>query len=135
MEGVVGRAQASSVDDPNFRYILLLMIFAWDDRNVAHIGKHGVTPPEAEFIVRHARSPFPESSRDGKFRAWGQTQEGRYLQVVFVYPDDEDVDIESLDPLDRLVFADGLEIVVYVIHARDLEESEKKQFRRRRTQP
>jgi len=111
------------------------MIFAWDERNVAHLGKHGVTAREAEFIVRHARSPFPESARDGKFRAWGQTQEGRYLQVVFVYPEDEDVDIESLDPLDRLVFADGLEGVIYVVHARDLEESEKKQLRRRRKQP
>jgi len=57
------------------------------------------------------------------------------LQVVFVYPEDEDVDIESLDPLDRLVFADGLESVIYVVHARDLEESEKKQLRRRRKQP
>ena len=84
---------------------------------------------------RVVRSPFPESAQDGKFRAWGQTQEGRYLQVVFVYPEDEDVDIESLDPLDRLVFADSLESVIYVVHARDLEESEKKQLRRRRKQP
>ncbi len=91
------------------------MIFAWDERNAAHIRKHGVIPREAEFILRHARSPFPESTRDGKFRSWGQTQEGRYLQVVFVYPEDEDVDIESLDPLDRLAFADGLESVIYVL--------------------
>ena len=112
-----------------------MMIFAWDERNVAHIGKHGVTPREAEFIVRHAHSPFPESARDGKFRAWGQTQEGRYLQAVFVFPKDEDVDLESLDPLDRLAFADGSESVIYVVHARDLEESEKKQLRRRRKQP
>ncbi len=111
------------------------MIFAWDERNVAHIGKHSVTPREAEFLVRHVRSPFPESTRDGKFRAWGQTQEGRYLQVVFVYSEDEDVDIKSLDPLDRLVFADGLESVIYVVHARELEESEKKQLRRRRVHP
>jgi uncharacterized DUF497 family protein len=115
------------IDNCNFRYILLFMIFAWDERNVAHIAKHGVKPREAEFLVRHARSPFPESTRDGKFRAWGQTQEGRYLQVVFVYPRDEDVDLESLDPLDRLAFADGLETVIYVIHARDLEEREKKE--------
>ena len=54
---------------------------------------------------------------------------------MFVYPEDEDVDIESLDPLDRLAFADGLENVIYVVHARDLEESEKKQLRRRRRQP
>jgi uncharacterized DUF497 family protein len=124
-----------SVDDSDFRYILLLMIFAWDERNAAHIGKHGVTSREAEFIVRHAHSPFPESTRDGKYRVGGQTQEGRYLQVVFIYPDDEDVEIESLDPLDRLAFADGTESVIDVIHARDLEENEKKQLRRRRKQP
>ena len=57
------------------------------------------------------------------------------MQVVFVFPEDEDVDIESLDPLDRLAFAEGSESVIYVIHARDLEESEKKQLRRRRKQP
>ena len=111
------------------------MIFAWDERNVAHIAKHRVTPREAEFVVRHARTPFPESTRDGKLRAWGQTQDGRYLQVVFVFLEDKDVDLRSLDPLDWLAFADGLEIVMYVIHARDLEEGEKKQLRRRRKQP
>ena len=57
------------------------------------------------------------------------------MQVVFVFPEDEDVEIESLDPLDRLAFADGSEHVIYVVHARDLEESEKKQLRRRRKQP
>ncbi len=54
-----------------------------------------VTPEEAEYVVRHARLPFPESTRDGKFRAWGQT-------------------------------------LIHVIHARDLEDREKKQLRRRR---
>ncbi len=57
------------------------------------------------------------------------------FKVVFVFPEDEDVDIESLDPLDRLAFADGSESVLHVVHARDLEESEKKQLRRRRKQP
>ena len=111
------------------------MILAWDERNLAHIGKHGVKRRETESIVRHARSPFPDSTRDGKFRVWGQTQDGRYLQVVFVFPEDEDVDIQSLDPADRLAFADGSEAVIYVIHARDLEESERKQLRRRRKRP
>ncbi len=53
----IGEVQVPSVDDSNFRYILLLMIFAWDERNAAHIGKHGVIPREAEFIIRHARTP------------------------------------------------------------------------------
>ena len=57
------------------------------------------------------------------------------MQVVFVYSEDQDVDIESLDPLDRMAFTDGLESVIYVVHARDLEGSEKKQLRRRRKQP
>ena len=55
--------------------------------------------------------------------------------MVFICPEDEDVEIGSLDLLDRLAFADGSENVVYVIHARDLEENEKKRLRRRRKQP
>jgi len=57
------------------------------------------------------------------------------LQVVFVFPEDEEVDLRSLNPADQLAFADGSESVIYVIHARDLEEREKKRFHRRRKRP
>jgi hypothetical protein len=47
------------------------MIFQWDEKNTAHIQEHGVSPGEAEFVVRHAKSPFPEQIPDGKSLVWG----------------------------------------------------------------
>src|SRR6266540_2015787 len=48
-----GRSITPRVDLFNFRYILLLVIFAWDERNLAHIGKHGVKRLEAESVSKN----------------------------------------------------------------------------------
>lgn len=85
--------------------------FRWNAWNVDHIGEHAVTPHEAEFVVRRARSPWPEKIGQGKWRVWGQTQAGRWLQVIFIFSPED---------------------VVFVIHARDLSDDEKRQCRRRR---
>lgn len=37
-----------------------MLIFLWDEANVEHIGDHGVQSEEAEYVVRHAKSPYPE---------------------------------------------------------------------------
>lgn len=87
------------------------MDFRWNDWNREHVEKHGVGPEEAEFIVRAARAPYPEERGDDKWRVWGQSADGRYLQVVFV------VDIDD---------------TVYVIHARPLNDREKRRFRKRK---
>ncbi len=68
-------------------------------------------PEEAEHVVVHARRPFPRYHRDGKYLVRGQTDAGRWLQVIYVF-----------DPAN----------VVYVIHARPLKESEKRSVRRSR---
>src|SRR6476646_8721868 len=47
-------------------------IFCWNDWNVGHIAEHGVSPDEAEVVVRGARPPFPRDRGDGKFLVWGQ---------------------------------------------------------------
>jgi hypothetical protein len=47
---------------------------------------------------------------DGKYRVWGQSEEGRYLQAIYV----------SSPP--------G---VIYVIHARELDDDEKRRLRRK----
>jgi uncharacterized DUF497 family protein len=72
------------------------VIFQWDDRNVDHIGEHGVAPSEAKHVAEEARPPFPEQVEDEKLLVWGQTPTGRYLQVVYVYLDDEEVDLNAL---------------------------------------
>jgi uncharacterized DUF497 family protein len=74
------------------------------------VEKHGISPAEAEFIVERARRPYPEMAGNGKRYVAGQTIDGLYVQVVYL-----------LDP-------DG---TVFVIHARPLNESEKRIFRRR----
>jgi hypothetical protein len=42
------------------------VIFIWDDWNINHIGKHHVTPLEAEEVVKSAQSPFPRKADDEK---------------------------------------------------------------------
>ena len=86
------------------------MLFRWNRWNEAHIENHGVDPSEAEEVVTGARSPFPLVQNEEKYLVWGATENGRHLQVVFV-----------IDPDDS----------IFVIHARDLTEREKRRFRRR----
>ncbi len=85
--------------------------FRWNEWNVDHIGEHGVTPAEAEYIVRHAKPPYPCDVGDDKFEVRGQTEDGYYLAVVFVVDDDG---------------------TIFVIHARPLKDREKRQLRRRK---
>jgi uncharacterized DUF497 family protein len=86
-------------------------VFRWNDWNLGHIGSHGVSSEEAEYVVENALRPFPEYVGDEKWRIWGQTFNGRYLQIIFLYdPDDS----------------------IFIIHARGLTENEKRQLRRRR---
>lgn len=105
------------------------MIYQWAARNREHIARHSVSEEEAQYVVQHASSPFPRGIEDSKQLVWGQTQVGRYLQVIFVYLEDEEVDFEALTPLERLRFDDG-EDVALVIHARDLTADQKGQYRK-----
>lgn len=106
------------------------MIYQWNQWNFDHIAKHNVNPHEAEYVLDHARPPFPRETDDEKQLVWGQTDRGRYLQVVFVYLSDEAVDFKSLTPVDRLRFEAGDDQVVFVIHAMDLTPAQKRSYRR-----
>jgi len=105
--------------------------FSWSDWNIRHIAEHHVKPIEAQYIVDHARQPYPEHVGDGKWRVRGKTRAGRWLQVIYVYPDDSDVDPDSLSPADLLAYSGGEAQVVSVIHARELTDAEKRQTRKR----
>ena len=85
--------------------------FRWNEWNEEHIAEHDVSPAEAEYVVRHAVSRYPTLIGNGKHRVRGQTWEGRYLQVIFVW------DIEN--------------VLAYIVHARDLTDRERRSFRRR----
>ena len=85
----------------------------WNDWNIEHIAKHGVSPEEAELALSNARRPFPRKIDDDKWLVWGRGVGGRPLQVIFVLDDDE---------------------AAFVIHARPLTDREKRRFRRGRKQ-
>ena len=86
------------------------MLFRWNEWNVEHIAEHGVCVEEAEWVVEHARRPYPQARPDGKRLVIGRGRGARWLQVIYIY-----------DPED----------VVYVIHARPLNEREKRRARKR----
>ncbi len=88
------------------------MHFRWNNWNVEHIGRHGVTPDEAELVVRHAKRPYPLYREDDKWLVWGRGHGGRLLQVIFVIDDEGSL---------------------FVIHARPLTDKEKRRYRRRET--
>ncbi len=106
------------------------MIFQWNAGNGRHIAKHGVTEAEAQEVADHARPPFPRAIEDDKHLVWGRTESGRYLQVIYVFLADEDVNFQSLPQLDRLRFEDGQPEVAFIIHAMELTAGQKRQYRR-----
>ncbi len=59
--------------------------FDWDEANREHIGRHGVTPEEAEQVL--ASNPLEIESREhqGELRTvcLGRTEAGRALLVVY----------------------------------------------------
>lgn len=85
--------------------------FRWIPWNRGKVAQHHVEPEEAEFVVNHARPPFPMKVDDEKRLVWGQTGAGRYLQVVYL------IDLDD---------------TIFVIHGRPLTDREKKRVRRRR---
>lgn len=83
--------------------------FWWDEENVEHIADHGVEPFEAEEVIDD--DPLILKAGKERYTAYGQTDGGRYLLVVF---------------------AQKSENRLRVITARDLTAKEKKRLRRRR---
>ncbi|MFQ6100213.1 MAG: BrnT family toxin [Anaerolineae bacterium] len=83
--------------------------FQWDGENVEHIASHRVEPFEAEEVLDD--DPLILKTRDDKYLAYGQTDAGRYLLVVFVWKSHH---------------------TIRVIAARDLTQAEKKRLKRRR---
>lgn len=81
--------------------------FEWDQTNETHIAKHNVTLDEAEevFLAKY----FLRKTHSGRYGAYGQSFNGRYLFIVF----------EKLKGN-----------AIRVIAARDMVNKEKKFYRR-----
>src|SRR5437667_11111994 len=56
-------------------------VFEWDDENIEHIAFHGVDIVEAEAVLDNR--PLVLRTQDEKYLAYRQSDEGRYLLVVF----------------------------------------------------
>jgi hypothetical protein len=80
------------------------------DTGLPHIYGHGVTEDEVEYVLRTSREDFP--ARGNSRMRIGQTEAGRYLQIIYV-PDE---------------VGDGL----FVVTAYDLTSTQKRAHRRRR---
>jgi hypothetical protein len=85
--------------------------FRWNAWNLEHATRHGVTPEEAEHVVRFARSPYPRHHRKDTWLVVGRADGGRVIEVVYL-----------IDP-------DG---TVYIIHAMPLSARRRSHRRRRR---
>jgi uncharacterized DUF497 family protein len=81
--------------------------FRWNDWNLDHAIRHGVSPGESELLVQRGSA---RHIGDNKYRVVGRGSGGRWIQVIYI-----------IDPPGMF----------YVIHARPLTDREKRQFRRR----
>jgi uncharacterized DUF497 family protein len=60
----------------------------WDDpndegSNAAHVAEHGLTPEEVESALFDANTTFDVSDSSGRPIAFGHTNSGRFIAVVF----------------------------------------------------
>jgi uncharacterized DUF497 family protein len=83
--------------------------FEWDDGNEGHIARHNVSSEEVEEVFRSRFHLL--HARLARYAALGQTEAGRYLFCVF----------ERKGP--------GL---IRVVTARDMEDWERKLYKRKR---
>lgn len=67
----------------------------WDDpddegSNTGHVGEHGLTPEEVASVLCSPSTRFDVSDSSGRPLAFGTTETGRFIVVVFevLNPDD-----------------------------------------------
>ncbi len=62
----------------------MALVFQWDENNRNHIAKHGITPEEAEQIVKNDPFDITVNLRNGEERTvqLGETDAGRVLLVI-----------------------------------------------------
>ena len=71
------------------------MSFIWDEWNREHLKKHRVSQTEAKYVLENRRPPFPHYLGDGMYQVKGRTAAGRYLQVIYSFKSDEDLDYDG----------------------------------------
>jgi uncharacterized DUF497 family protein len=87
---------------------VVISAFDWDDDNIFHIGRHEITPDEAEEVFEGSYKI--RGARQKLYAAYGETLDGRLLFVVF-----------------RRLTAGTIRVVT----ARDMEDKDRKIFHRK----
>ena len=75
-----------------------LLIPDWDEFNIAHIARHGVSPEQVEEVYYgegplptlaiRTRARWPSSTGEDRYRLWGTDASGNLLEVIVAtYPD------------------------------------------------
>ena len=109
------------------------MIFLYDSWNRAHVGKHGITPDDAEFVVENAAAPFPRKVEVGKYMVVGPDRAGHIIEVVFAFKIAEEIAFDAVDPIDLGEVSEKQNVVaVYIVHAQGVTGRRKKHYRRTR---
>ena len=72
-----------------YNYLGVVMIFHWDDENIEHIARHGITPTQAEAAFEAEDATIRQDAK--RLNRWvvEATLEGRTFKVAFarVFPD------------------------------------------------
>jgi uncharacterized DUF497 family protein len=118
----------------DLEYILKSVIFAWNDWNLGHIAEHGVSPEEAEYVIRRASRPYPMALDAEKRVVVGKTSKGRLLHVVFVLKSADDLEAGSISSEAWSEIEEDAMVVqvIFVIHAMPASNKIRRQDRKRR---
>jgi hypothetical protein len=109
-----------------------VLFFLWNEALEEHASRHGVRREDAEYVVRNAQEPFPEDIGDGKFRVWGRTRVGEYVQVIFALKQPHEIELDDLTPPMLAALWDDDAVLVLIIHAMPMTDEMKRQYRRGR---
>ena len=79
--------------------------FAWDEANIGHLARHGVTPEEAEQVILSDPVDLGMEIVEGEERYLnlGSTQRDRILLVVTTWREDRVRVVTAFDPVKRLI--------------------------------
>ena len=77
---------ANALANSRIKTYILIVEFRWNAWNVNHIAEHGVTPPEAEHVVRFTRRR--RKHRKGSWEVLGRGFSNRRMRVVYIVDPD-----------------------------------------------
>jgi uncharacterized DUF497 family protein len=84
---------------------------SWDQETIDHIANHNVLPEEVEeLLFNDENPPLIMRGKDGRFLAYGETEGGRLLFVVWVFKNRK----------------------TRIVTARDMSKKEKRFYQRRK---